>query len=130
MEKISIQKRSVKSLVSVIKDIDKKMMSKLLFTHRYGVFIDAENNFSETLNDIFRLENLRFQNPENVIFSYLNINSVCNKFPGLTNLVSEHIDILKVADTKLGASFPTAQFLMPVFINHLGWMLLLIVQVC
>ena len=91
------------------------MMSKLLFTHRYGVFIDSENNFSETLNDIFRLENLRFQNPENVIFSYLNINSVHNKFPGLTNLVSEHIDILKVADTKLGASFPTAQFLMPGF---------------
>ena len=91
------------------------MMSKLLFTHLYGVFIDAENNFSETLNDIFRLENLRFQNAENVIFSYLNINSVRNKFSGLTNLVSEHMDILKVADTNLGASFPTAQFLMPGF---------------
>ena len=79
------------------------------------MFIDAENNPSETVNNILRLENLQVQNPKNVIFSYLNINSVRDKFYGLTNLVSEHIDILIVAETKLYTSFPTVQFLMPGF---------------
>ena len=77
------------------------------------MFIDAENNSSETLNDIFKWENLRVQNPKNVIFSYLNINFVRNKCSGLTYLVFEHVDILIVAETKLYTSFPTAQFLMP-----------------
>ena len=80
-----------------------------------GVFINAENNSPETLNEIFKLKNLWVQNPQNVIFSYLNINFVGNKSSGSTNLVFEHIGILTVAETKLDTSFPTAQFLLPGF---------------
>ena len=68
--------------------------------------IDAENSSSETLNDSFKLENLRVQNLKIVIFSYLKKkNSVHNTFSGLTNLVFEHVDILIVAETKLDTSF-------------------------
>ena len=80
-----------------------------------GVFINAENNSPETLNEIFKLKNLWVQNPQNVIFSYLNINFVGNKSSGSTNLVFEHIGILTIAETKLDTSFPTAQFLLPGF---------------
>ena len=43
--------------------------------------------------------------------SYLNINSVRNKFKNMSSLISENVDILIVAETKLDSSFPTAQFL-------------------
>ena len=79
------------------------------------MFVDAENNPSETLHDIFKLENLRVKYPNNVIFSYLNVNSVRNKLSGLTNLIFEYADIVIVAETKLDTSFPTVQFLMPGF---------------
>ena len=45
----------------------------------------------------------------------MNIKSVGNKFSGLTNLISEHVDIVVVAETKLNLSFRTAQFLIAGF---------------
>ena len=42
------------------------------------------------------------------MFSYLNINSVRNKFDSLQEIVMGKVDILIVAETKIDASFPTA----------------------
>ena len=61
------------------------------------------------------MRNLRLKNPKNIIFSYLNINSVRNKFKNMSSLISENVDILIVAKTKLDSSFPTTQFLIPGF---------------
>ena len=61
------------------------------------------------------MKNLRLKNPKNIIFSYLNINSVRNKFKNMSSLISENVEILIVAETKLDSSFPTAQFLIPGF---------------
>ena len=44
-------------------------------------------------------------------FSYLNINSIRNKFENLCELVPENVDILCIAETKLNPSFPNLQFL-------------------
>ena len=55
------------------------------------------------------------QNPENIIFSYINTNSVHDKFGSLCSLISSHVDILSIAETKLEYSFPNAQFLIPNF---------------
>ena len=77
------------------------------------MFIDAENNSSETLNNVFKLKNLRVVNSQNAICSYLNIHSLRNRLSDLTKLVFEHIDILIVEQTKLDASFTTAQFWIP-----------------
>ena len=55
------------------------------------------------------------KNPKNIIFSYININSIQNKFDNLCDLISKNVDILSVAETKLDASFPNLQFLIPGF---------------
>ena len=61
------------------------------------------------------LKAVRPQNPKNIIFSYININSIRNKFGSLCSLISSHVDILSIAETKLDYSFPNAQFLIPNF---------------
>ena len=66
-----------------------------------------------TLNQNISLEKLkesRFGNPKNFTFSYLNINSVRNKFDSPREIVMGKVDILTVAETKIDASFLTAQF--------------------
>ena len=62
------------------------------------------------LND---LRSFRVKNPRNIIFAYLNINSIRNKFDNLKVIVNENIDILCIAESKIDKSFPTAQFLLP-----------------
>ena len=61
------------------------------------------------------MKNLRLKNTKNIIFSYLNINSIRNKFKNVSSLISENVDILIVAKTKLDSSFPTTQFLITGF---------------
>ena len=57
------------------------------------------------------LKPFRLQNPKNIIFCYINMNSVRNKFGSLWSLISSHVDILSIAKTKLDYSLPNAQFL-------------------
>ena len=61
------------------------------------------------------LRNLRSKNAGNIIFSYLNINSIRNKFENLCELVAGNVDILCIVETKLDPSFPNSQFLIPDF---------------
>ena len=56
------------------------------------------------------LKELRIENPLNLIFSYLNINSTRNKFSNLQQVICDSVDILTIAETKIDSSFPTAQF--------------------
>ena len=56
-----------------------------------------------------------FKYSKNIIFSDLNINSIRNKFENLKEIVSNHVDILVVAETKIDKSFSTAQFIMEEF---------------
>ena len=46
---------------------------------------------------------------------YININSIRNKFSLLSDQVSNYIDILTIAETKLDSSFSDNQFLLPNF---------------
>ena len=41
---------------------------------------------------------------------HLNINSIPNKFEGIMDLVSKHIDIFLISETKIDRSFPDVQF--------------------
>ena len=52
------------------------------------------------------LKRLRHSHLNNVIFSYLNINSIRNKFGDLDKIVDGNIDILCIAETKLDNIFP------------------------
>ena len=53
---------------------------------------------------------MRNDNPSNLNFCYLNINSVRNKFTDLQTIINKNADIVSIAETKLDASFPSAQF--------------------
>ena len=55
------------------------------------------------------------KNPKNIIFSYININPIRNKFDNLCDLISKNVEIISVAETKLDGSFPNSQFLIPGF---------------
>ena len=55
------------------------------------------------------------KNPKDIICSYININSIRNKFDNLCDLISKNVDILSVGETKLDPSFPNSQFLIPGF---------------
>ena len=57
----------------------------------------------------------RYKYSKNIIFSHLNINSIRNKFENLKEVVSNHVDILVISETKIDKSFPTAQFIIDGF---------------
>ena len=61
------------------------------------------------------LKAICLQNPKDIIFFYININSIRNRFSSLCSLVSSHVDILSIAETKLDYSFSKTQFLIPNF---------------
>ena len=73
-------------------------------------FSNLEDN--DDLDGKSELKNLRLKNVGRLVIGYLNINSVRNKFEGLKDFVSDNIDILIVAETKIDNSFPKAQFFM------------------
>ena len=78
---------------------------------RDGEFIDTKISGNNEVCSLDSLKAVRLQNPKN-IFSYININSIRNKFGSLCSLIPSHFDILPIAETKLDYSFPNAQFLL------------------
>ena len=65
------------------------------------LLIDASITNQEYEKNInVTLKRLRHSQVNNVIFSYLNINSSRNKFGNLDNVVDRNIDILCIAETK------------------------------
>ena len=70
------------------------------------VFLAISQDLSQELKDLF------IENPANPIFAYLNINSIRNKFNDLQELIKGNIDVAMMAESKIDASFTTAQFLL------------------
>ena len=72
--------------------------------------IETSSNISLRKSNYEILKRLRNENPSNVIFSFLNINSIPYKFEGLKFFYMNSVDILLIGETKLDSSFPDAQF--------------------
>ena len=70
----------------------------------------AADNDSETA---LRLNRSKYS--KNITFSYLNINSIRNKFDSIRTALVDHVDIFIAAETKINESFPTAQFVIDGF---------------
>ena len=47
---------------------------------------------------------------KNIIFAYLNINSIRNKLDSVRAAIVNYVDVFIAAETKINKSFPTAQF--------------------
>ena len=54
------------------------------------------------------LRNLKLKNINRLVLGHLNINSLAGKFDQLKDLIKRNIDILVLAETKIGSSFPNA----------------------
>ena len=64
-------------------------------------------------NDISQiLYTLRNENPSNIIFCYLNINSVRKKISDLHEVINGNVNIVSITETKADASLPSAQFVL------------------
>ena len=68
-----------------------------------------------SLDPLSEIKDLRLRNVNKFIISYININSLPNKFDWLKELVMKYIDVLVITETKLDDLFPTSQFLMEGF---------------
>ena len=55
-------------------------------------------------------KNTDLSNLKNVIMSCLNVNAIRNKLENLREIIKQNIDVLAVAETKIDASFLSAQF--------------------
>ena len=71
--------------------------------HRIWGCIQSEDDSAYT-----NLKNLRIQNRNGLIISYLNINSIRSKIESLQLLISDNVDILIAAETKIDRTFPSS----------------------
>ena len=60
-----------------------------------------------------KIKILKQRNPTNLTCSYLNVNSIRNKFNNLVDMIDQNIDIICLAETKLDDSFPSSNFSIP-----------------
>ena len=67
---------------------------------------DKPNSFTLNFND---LHEIRLKNPNRLIFTYININSLRNKFEMLQEVIGNNVDVLLISETKLDPSFPSGQ---------------------
>ena len=74
---------------------------------------DIEGNDNNEKDCFDKIRDLRVKNPKNLTCSYLNVNSIRNKFHNLFDMINQNIDIICLAETKLDESFPTSQFSVP-----------------
>ena len=75
--------------------------------------VDITSHFLRDDNDVSQILNtLRNGNPSNINFCYLNVNSVRNKFSDLQDVINRNVDIVLIAETKIDASFSSAQFVL------------------
>ena len=78
--------------------------------------IDLEESLvsaNDNLDWFEKIKQLKQRNPTNLTCSYLNINSIRNKFDNLFDMIDQNIDIICLAETKLDNSFPSARFQVP-----------------
>ena len=73
--------------------------------------VTLSDNTDEDVSYMATLKSFRLKHPKNLVACHLNINSIRRKFTEVSELCSGNIvDILFLSETKLDASFPTAQF--------------------
>ena len=81
----------------------------MIRTHQKALINDNRSDSNHCF--IENITNLRLKNPDNPLIGYLNINSLRNKIMDLREIISNFSPYYFVlAETKLGASFPSAQF--------------------
>ena len=76
---------------------------------------DIDSSRPNDTDQIWELKKIRLKNPNNVVLGNLNINFISRKFEQLKYLISNHVDILVLTETKLSKTFATSSFLIDGF---------------
>ena len=86
------------------------------FSKQFDICDSDESLDNESAIDSERfLKSLRTTNPDKLVFSHLNINSIRNKFEMLLDQIKGNIDVMLVSETKIDDSFPTGNILIDGF---------------
>ena len=70
----------------------------------------SQNTHKHSKISLDGLKCLRIRSHSNIIISYLNINSIRNKFDDIKLIIDENVDILCITETKTDKSLQTRQF--------------------
>ena len=73
---------------------------------------DKPNYFTHSFND---LHEIRFKNPNRLIFAHINLNSLRKKFEMSQEVIGNKIHVLLLSETKLNASFLSCPFILDGF---------------
>ena len=82
-----------------------------------GIEVQMESDVNQnTDGNVYTILNdLRIKNLNRIIIAHLNINNLRNKIGMLSDIIVNKIDILLISETKIDASFPSANFYIPSF---------------
>ena len=99
------------SYASITEEDELAICSKKYNLSNSHIESDKEKGKRQNIN----LKCLTEGNPNHPIFPQVNINSIRNKFQFLASQIINNVGVLLLCETKLGDSFPTAQFLLDGF---------------
>ena len=68
------------------------------------------NDISAKGNAFTSTKSIKAKHPKNLVFGHLNVNSIRSKFVTIQELIKRTFDIFLISETKIGDSFPNAQF--------------------
>ena len=95
----------------LVKNFSQALKPNWLCSINHSVTDKTTNSASaNNTSNISLLRNLRMKNPKNIVFSYININSIRNKFDNICDLILKNVDILSVAETKVDSPFLICSF--------------------
>ena len=72
--------------------------------------ISDYDNIRAKGNAFTSTKSIKGKHPKNLFFGHLNINSICNKFVSIEELIKGKFDIFLISETKIDDSFPNAHF--------------------
>ena len=77
--KLHLNRKETAALAKIFCKCVRSLSVDWIITGREGAFITDEVNSLDNISDIAKIKMLRLKSPKNIIFSYLNINSIRNK---------------------------------------------------
>ena len=84
-------------------------------SNKNGKLSDMNSSTPNNIDQMWELKKVRLKNLKKVIIRNLNINSISGKFDQLKCLISNHVNILILTETKLDETFRTSSFLIDGF---------------
>ena len=104
-----VDSRRFKPLVKFVKH-SLKVLENFLLQLRQQMITDY-NIICVKRNAFASAKSIKAKHPENLFFGHLNVNSICNKFVSIQELIQRTFDLFLISETKIDDLFPNAQCL-------------------